>query len=373
MLKYKKILVPLISILLGLAVGGIILFLGGYSVIDAYRGLWEGMFGSAMAIGEIFRRATPLILSGLAFAFAFRSGLFNIGAEGQLLVGWLAAVWVGYAITGLPTIIHLPLAIAAGALAGAIWAFVPAVLKATRGVHEVVVTIMMNYIALHFVSYMVSNVMTDGDWKTPVVQETASLQSDFLKQLTDNSSMHWGILIAIAAAVIVWIVLERTTKGYEIRSVGYNKHASGYAGMSVNKNIIYAMLISGSLAGLAGAMEGLGGFGYMTSNSGFTNIGFDGIAVALLGAANPFGIVLAGFFFAALQVGGASYAFTSIAPTEIVSVVIATIIFFIAISYFVEYLLEKYSKKSPKKEEVNKTTNKDENKKEGAKLDGISG
>lgn len=366
MLKYKKILVPLISILLGLAVGGLILFLGGYSVIDAYRGLWEGIFGSAMAMGEVVRRATPLILSGLAFAFAFRAGLFNIGAEGQVLVGWLAAVWVGFSFE-LPMIIHLPLAVAAGALAGAAWAFVPAVLKATRGVHEVVVTIMMNYIALNFVSYMVANVMTDGDWKTPMIHETASLQSDFLKSITDNSSMHWGILIAIAAAFIVWLILERTTKGYEIRAVGYNKHASGYAGMSVNRNVIYAMLISGALAGLAGAMEGLGGFGYMTSNSGFTNIGFDGIAVALLGAANPFGIVLAAFFFAALQVGGASYAFTSVAPTEIVSVVIATIIFFIAISYFVDYLLEKYATKKAKKEKTKK-----ENEKKGANVNGIS-
>ncbi len=342
--RLKNILIPVIAVILGLIVGAIIMTVGGYDAVEGYKALWNGIFGEAYNIGEVVRKATPLILAGLAVAFAFKSGLFNIGVEGQFIMGMLASVIVGSAFD-LPMIVHLPLAILAGAAAGALWAFIPGILKATRGVHEVVVTIMMNYIALHTANFIISDVLTDNGVRTEDVAATASLKSDFLKNMTDNSSMHWGIVIAIICVVATWFFMERTTKGYELRAVGYNQYASQYAGINVKKNIVYSMMISGALAGLAGAMEGLGGFGYMANASSFNGIGFDGIAVALLGANNPFGILLSAFLFAGLKVGGADYGFTIVAPTEVIGIVIATIIYFVAISYLIRYFLDKIGKK----------------------------
>ena len=344
----NHLLIPLISIVLGLLVGAIIMWTGGYDPIAGYAQLWNGMFGEAYQTGELVRRATPLILAGLAVAFAFKSGLFNIGVEGQYLMGYLAAVWVGVTFE-FPMILHLPLAILAAMIAGSLWAFIPGFLKATRGVHEVVVTIMMNLAALPIVNHVLRTVLTDGGARTENVHASASLSSEFLRELTNKSSMHMGFLIAFVAVIVVWFIIEKTTIGYEFRAVGFNRHASEYAGMNVKRNIVYSMMISGGLAGIAGAMEGLGGFGYLAIQSGFTGVGFDGIAVALLGAGNPIGILLAGFLFAGLRTGAAYYPFSLEAPSEIISVVIATILFFIAIQYVIRYLLDKIKQKGAAK------------------------
>lgn len=250
----KKISIPIIAVLLGVIVGTIIMFATGYNPADAYTALWNGAFGDIYFTGEVVRQITPLILAGLAVAFAFRTGLFNIGVEGQLIVGWLAAVWVGISFD-LPKIIHLPLAVLAAAAAGALWAFVPGFLKARFRVHEVIVSIMMNYVALHVSNYLIRNVLTDKADRTENIAPTASLRSGFLESLTDYSRMHWGILIAVGCAILMWIILEKTVKGYELKSVGFNQNASQYAGMNVNRNIILSMVISGAFAGLAGAME----------------------------------------------------------------------------------------------------------------------
>lgn len=346
--KWTVLAVPVISVLLGLLAGAVIMLVSGNNPAAGYMALWNGAFGDTFYTGETLRQMTPYIFAGLAVAFAFRTGLFNIGVEGQLLVGWLASVWVGVAFTDLPKVIHLPMAIGAGALAGALWGFIPGFLKARLRVHEVIVTIMMNYTALHVTNHFIRNVISDGSDATDVVNETASLRSPFLENITDFSSLHNGLYLAVLAAIVMWFLLEKTTLGYELRAVGYNQHASEYAGMNVNRNIVLSMVISGAFAGIGGSMQGLGTFGNMFINSGFSGIGFDGIAVALLGGNTAIGVVLAALLFGALKVGSLNMPIESGVPNELVEIVIALIIFFVASSYMITWLLSRFKKKEAK-------------------------
>ena len=342
-----NLLIPIISIILGLLVGAVIMAVSGYSPVKGYIALWNGIFGDSYAVGETIRQISPYILAGLAVAFAFRTGLFNIGVEGQLMVGWFAAAYVGMAFE-LPKIIHLPLALLAAAVAGALWGLVPGILKATLRVHEVIVTIMMNYIALHVVNALIKTT-SGGSFKTAKIHQTASLQSEFLMNLTDFSRLHYGILIALAMVGVMWFILEKTKTGYELKSVGFNDHASEYAGMNVRKNIILSMFISGGFAGLAGAMEALGTFGNISNSSGFTGIGFDGIAVALLGANTPLGVIFGATLFGSLKYGANNMPNEAGIPIEIVSIVIALIIFFVASGYIIRVALGRMNKKKEAK------------------------
>ncbi|MFC0230113.1 ABC transporter permease [Bhargavaea ullalensis] len=342
-----NILVPVISVILGLLVGAIVMVVSGYDPVKGYIALWNGIFGDSYAIGETIRQITPYILAGLAVAFAFRTGLFNIGVEGQLIVGWFAAVYVGAAFD-LPKVIHLPLAILAGAAAGALWAFLPGLLKAKMKIHEVIVTIMMNYVALYVVNALIKTWSGGGD-KTERIKETASLRSDFLASITDYSRLHYGIILALLMVVLMWFLLEKTTTGFELKAVGFNENASEYAGMKIGKNIILAMVISGAFAGLAGAMEGLGTFGNMYTRGGFTGIGFDGIAVALLGANTPLGVIFGAVLFGSLKYGALNMPNAAQIPEEIVQIVIALVIFFVACGYAIRLLLSKISKKKEAK------------------------
>ncbi len=319
----------------------------GYDPVAGYMALWNGIFGDMYSIGETIRQISPYILAGLAVAFAFRSGLFNIGVEGQLIVGWFAAAYVGMAFE-LPKIIHLPLALIAAALAGALWGLIPGILKATLHVHEVIVTIMMNYIALHTVNALIKAV-SEGGYKTEKIHQTASLRSDFLSNLTDFSTLHYGIFVALAMVAVMWFILEKTKTGFELKSVGFNDHASQYAGMNVKKNIILSMVVSGAFAGLGGAMEALGTFGNMVTRSAFTGIGFDGIAVALLGANTPLGVIFGASLFGSLKYGAGNMPNEAGVPVEIVSIVIALIIFFVASGYIIRVLLSKMKKKKEAK------------------------
>jgi ABC-type uncharacterized transport system permease subunit len=341
--RFFRIAVPILAVILGLLAGAIIMLVSNYNPIKGYASLLDGIVGDPYVLGETIRAMTPLILSGLAVAFAFRTGLFNIGVEGQLLVGWLASVWVGIAFD-LPKIIHLPLAILAAAVAGALWGFIPGLLKAKLKVHEVIVTIMMNYIALHVTNALIRTFLLEPGERTGNIKKSASLASPNLIELTEFSRLHYGFIVALLGAVIMWFLLERTTKGYELKAVGYNQHASQYAGMSVSKNIILAMSISGAFAGVAGAMEGLGTYQYMTINGGFTGQGFDGIAVALLGSNNALGIIFAALLFGGLKVGALTMQSQARVPTELVEIVIALIIFFVASSYIIRWFIGRFSK-----------------------------
>jgi general nucleoside transport system permease protein len=340
--KYSSITIPLFAVFLGIFVGAIIMLVSGYNPIFGYAALVAGIFGNMEYIGETIRTMTPLILSGLAVAFAFRTGLFNIGVEGQLMVGWLAAVWVGVTFE-LPKVIHLPLAIAAAALAGAAWAFVPGYLKAKFKIHEVITTIMMNYVALYVTAYLIRTYLKAGMERTEKVAQSASFASEFLQSITDYSRLHYGIIVALLAAVLMYFLLWKTNLGYELRAVGYNQHAASYAGMKVNRNIVLSMVISGAFAGVAGAMEGLGTFQYMSIMAHFTGIGFDGIAVALLGANSAIGVVLAAGLFGGLKFGAANMANVGV-PPELVEIVIALIIFFVASSYLIRLIFNRLQK-----------------------------
>lgn len=339
-----NILVPIISVILGLIVGAIVMLLSGYDPLAGYTALWNGIFGDTYTIGETIRQITPYILAGLAVAFAFRTGLFNIGVEGQLIMGWVAAAYVGVTFEGLPKIIHLPLALLAAAAAGAFWAFIAGVLKARFNVHEVIATIMLNYTALHITNALI-RLWSDGGDRTEKIYESASLRSPFLESLTDYSRLHWGIIVALVMVFLMWFILERTTRGFELKAVGFNQHAAEYAGMSVKKNVILAMTISGMFAGLGGAMEALGTFGYAAVKGGFTGIGFDGIAVALLGANTPLGVVFGASLFGSLKFGSLNMPNEAGIPIEIVSIIIALIIFFVASGYVIRIVLEKFGKK----------------------------
>ncbi|UOQ48638.1 ABC transporter permease [Gracilibacillus caseinilyticus] len=341
--RWFGILVPVISVIVGLLAGAIIMLASGHNPIEGYAALWRGAFGDAYTLGETIRRTTPLILTGLAVAFAFKTGLFNIGAEGQVIVGWLASIWVGIEVDA-PMIIHLPLAVLAGAVAGGLWGFIPGLLKAKLGVHEVIITIMMNYIALHVTNEIIRSVLTDQDTTTEPITATASLASVWLQNITFYSRVHYGILIALLAAFIMWFIIERTTYGYELKAVGFNRHASNYAGMNVSRNIILSMVAGGAFAGLAGTMEGLGTYGTISVMSGFTNLGFDGIAVALLGSNNAFGVVLAAILFGALKEGAGEMPTAAGVPTELVDIIIALIIFFVASSYIIRWALLRFKK-----------------------------
>lgn len=341
---FMKGLIPVISTILGLILGGFLMLVSGFNPFVAYSALIDGIFGSPFFIGETIRQVTPLILTGLGVAFAFRSGLFNIGAEGQFFVGWFAAVFVGIVIEA-PAYIHLPLALLAAAVAGAFWGFIPGILKAKLKVHEVVVTIMLNYVALYTTAALIRHYFkSDSGERTTKIHPTASLSSDFLATLTENSRLHYGILVALIAAVVMWFIFHKTTLGFELRSVGFSPDASHYAGMNVSKNIVLSMTISSAFCGLAGAMAGLGTYHFMSINSSFLNIGFTGIAVALLGSNNAIGVILAACLFGGLQFGAGNMQAVAGVPEEIIRTVMALIIFFVGASYMIRWFFNRFKK-----------------------------
>ncbi|TLS37389.1 ABC transporter permease [Pseudalkalibacillus caeni] len=343
--KFSGFMIPLVSVILGLLAGAIIMLFSGYDPILAYTALFNGIFSNTYVMGETIRQFTPLILSGLAVAFAFRTGLFNIGVEGQLLVGWLASVYVGLQFDGLTPFLHIPLAILAAAAAGALWGVVPGFLKAKYHVHEVITTIMMNYIALHVVNAIIRSYLLAPGERTETIHQSASLASAYLQSITDFSRLHYGFLVAIIGAIIMWFLLWKTTLGYELRAVGFNTNASQYAGINVSRNIVLSMVISGAFAGVAGSMEGLGTYGYMSILSAFTGIGFDGIAVSLLGANSAIGVVLAAALFGGLKIGALNMQSVAQVPTQLIEIVIALIIFFVASSYLIRWFSNRLNKR----------------------------
>lgn len=256
--KFKKIfttdsyIVPLVAIVLGFLVGAIVMLMGGYDPITAYSALFSRVFGNLYNFGEAVREMTPLMLTGLAVAFAFRSGMFNIGADGQVMIGMTAATVVGIKFAALPGFILVPLAVIIAGLCGGLWAGIAGYLKAKRGINEVITTIMLNWVALYLSNYIVrAFLLLPGQNRSEDIP--ASLSMTFLNSLFDNARLHWGTAIALAAAVFFYVYLWKTKQGYEMRAVGYNPHAAEYAGMNVGRNVVKAMFISGVFAGLAGA------------------------------------------------------------------------------------------------------------------------
>ncbi|SCW44402.1 simple sugar transport system permease protein [Paenibacillus tianmuensis] len=344
-------LVPFVAILMGLLFGALVMLAGGYNPLTAYGALVGKVFGDSYDFGETIREITPLILTGLSVAFAFRTGLFNIGGEGQFMMGMTAASVIGIKLQ-LPWFIHAPLAVVAGALIGGIWGAIAGYLKAKRGVNEVITTIMLNWVALYISNYVVNQfLLQPGQQRSYPTQDSATLSIGWLSELMGNARMHWGTVIALAAATVFYVLLWKTRQGYELRAVGHNPHAARYAGMNVNRNIVKSMFISGIFAGLAGVVDVLGVFHYQTVVAATPGYGFDGVAVALLGGNTPLGVVLAAVLFGSLTYGSAGMSFAADVPPEIIRVVIGSVIFFVATHGIVRWvLLPIYAKR--KKEEA---------------------
>lgn len=350
--KMQNILVPISSVVLGLLIGAIIILLIGKDPIEAYSILFGGALNNPYGIGETLRATAPLILTALGFSVAYKAGLFNIGLSGQALAGWLISVWVALLFPDLPKVILLPLCIAVGMASGAIWAGVAGWLKARFNSSEVITTIMLNYIVLYATDYLIRNVMTNPAADvTDKISESASLRLPFLTEMTEKSSVHAGIFIAIGVAILIHVLLQKTTLGLELRAVGQNPHAAEYAGMNAKKNVVRSMIISGALAGLGGVMEGLGQFEAIHMPNGISlAIGFTGMAVALLALGNPIGIIFAALLFGIFESGTPDLALFMEIPEELVTVITSIIIFFVGTSYFIRVILDKVQAK--KKAEV---------------------
>ncbi len=303
----QPLLVPVLAIVAALVVGAGAILIIGENPIEAYWALLRGMYGSTDRVAASLGRSTPFIGASLAVAFAFRAGLFNIGAEGQLLIGATASAWIGtWAFTrGLPGPIAIVLLLLAGIVAGFLYGAIPGALKAKTGAHEVIVTIMLNSIALLYVRWLVTSqdprILRDPGSSSPrTVPIEASAR--LTKVVASEPPLHLGFFIMVALAVVAWFVLQRTTFGFEIRTVGANVDAARYAGMNVARTMLLAMAISGAFAGLAGAGEISGTSGYLSPGV-FIGIGFDSIAIALLARANPFAIIPASILWGSMLSG----------------------------------------------------------------------
>ena len=331
---WAVIALPLISILLALLVGAFVilasqLVLPGGNLdlllpLTAYAALFQGAFGNFDALVDTLISTTPLVLGGLSVGLAFKAGLFNIGAQGQFLLGALGAVAAGVALAGAPPLVAITVALAAGILAGAFWGFIPGLLKAVSGAHEVVVTIMLNYIAIAVIAAVVGGPLRQQGRPEAITPDVGNAA---LPVIIGNDG-HAGIALAIVAVAVVAFLLFRTTLGFEIRIVGANPDAARYAGMRPRALTILTMSIAGALAGLAGAVVVLGVTHLMTPSFG-TTVGFDSIAVALLGRTNPVGIVAAAFLFGALRAGASLMQIKAGIPVELIDVLQATILLFL--------------------------------------------
>lgn len=359
MKRANRLVITLVAILLGLVVGSLVLVMAGYNPIEAYTVLMRGIFSKPKYVAWTIIRSTPIILTGISVAFAMRTGLFNIGAEGQFVMGSLGAGLAGYFLK-LPPGIHTIVAILVGALFGALWGGIAGFLKARRGINEVITTIMLNWIAIYFSNFVMGTKWYVGNnvQVSQSILPSASLQvmgqfkrtpagKEFLAGIpgaTDFFSTHvnWGILIAIAMGFLGWYMLKNTTKGYQLRAVGFNRDASEYAGIDVKKNILHAMLLAGLFAGLGGATQTLGVTGRVSLLIGAQGFGFDGIAVALIAASNPLACIPAGLLFGALQYGGTAMQSQLRIPFEIINIIIGMIVFFVSMPYLFTLLGEKF-------------------------------
>ncbi len=339
--KTKKILVPITSVIAGFLVGAIIMMIWSYNPIQAYSSMFESALGNMNGIGETIREATPLIFTAIGFSIASTAGFFNIGLPGQAQAGWLTSIWIVLANPHMPKIILLPLAIIAGAFAGAIIAGIAGYLRAYFGTNEVITTIMLNYIVLYSCQYLMQQIMPqsfriDTD-TTKTISENGSLHINWLSELFGSSRINGGIFLALIALVGFWFLMKKTTLGFEIKAVGLNPFASRYAGMSTKKNIITSMLLSGAFAGV---VQGLGTYQNYFTQTTSVDIGWDGLSVSLLGSGTAWGILIAALLFSILKIGGLGMQTAAGIPYEIVSIVIAAIIFFVAINYVVGLLFK---------------------------------
>ncbi|TQI66070.1 ABC transporter permease [Clostridium sp. KNHs216] len=360
----KPITSTFIAILFGFLVAAVVLVFAGYNPWESFGALFQGIFAKPKYISNVIIKATPIILTGLSVAFAFKTGMFNIGAEGQYIAGTIAAVCVGVKFNFAP-VIQIPLVVLSGVLAGAIFGGIIGYLKARFGIHEVITSIMLNWIGLYLSNFIVNTAsyhqpnstssfavndssftMLLPNWKTSKAGMAALKPHQWLYEMMLKTDVNFGILIAVVMALVIWVLLYRSTKGYELRAVGFNRDAAEFAGINVGRNITQAMLIAGALAGLAGALAITGTSPHKISQmAAFENNGFNGLSVALIAGSSPIGCIFAGLLFGGLLYGGQSVQQDVGAPTEIINIMIGTIVFFVALTKIVPSLADRLEKR----------------------------
>jgi simple sugar transport system permease protein len=340
---WELLALPLIAIVLSVLVGSIVIIASNWLVtgevkpglaVDAFAALVEGSIGSERAIINTLVTSVPLLLCGLSVGLAFKAGLFNIGVHGQFLMGALGAVAVGAWLRESPPVVAIPLALGAGMLFGAVWGFIPGFLKATSGAHEVVTTIMLNFVAASVLAAAVNGPLTVQGSVSPITPDVGNASLPILF----GRNGHIGIIYAPFIALLYGWLLFRTTRGFEIRIAGSSPDAARYAGMSPRRLIVWTMTAAGMLAGMAGATDLLGVTHQMTSSYS-TTVGWDSIAVALLGRTSPIGIVLAALLFGGLRTGSGYMQIEAGVPAELVGVLQALILFFLVASPVIVRLL----------------------------------
>ena len=337
----------LISIVIGFVVGAILLSIAKINPLDAYKQLFNGVFGKPKFMVWCLIYAAPLIFTGLSVAFSFKTGVFNIGAEGQFVVGSLTACVLGILIKA-PAIIHVPICFIGAALAGGIWGAIVGVLKIKKGVNEVLSYIMFNWIAFYLSNFVVnlSIIHKDGGGEaTKDIATTARiLAPKSIIAATGASAANYGFILAIIFAVIVWFIINRTTLGFKLRAVGFSNTAAQYAGIDTGKSFLTAMAFSGALAGIGGAVQLMGMSGRISQFSGQEGYGFQGITVALIASSNPIACIFAGIFYGAMKYGGGKLSLVN-APAEVVDIIMGIIILFIAISSLFKNIFLNHGKK----------------------------
>ncbi|HHY10702.1 MAG TPA: ABC transporter permease [Firmicutes bacterium] len=347
--KTEPLLTMLSSLIISFCIIAALLLLTGYNPVFVFSTLFTGAFVGEVNISETLLSATPLMLLGLAVAFSFKASLLNIGVEGQMIVGALAAGAVGIYLKNMPAFLHVTLSLSAGMAAGALWAFLPGYLKAKRGSHEVIITVMMNYI-----SFRVSAYLLNGPLKAPGANIAASpriLPTARLPILITGTRLSIGILFALLTAAILWYMFRYTKYGYGVEAVGLNAHAAEYSGIKIDRTIITSMLISGAIAGLAGGVEILG-LHYRVYDQFSPGYGFESIAVALVGGGSPLGVVLSGLLFGALKAGSVNMQTVAGTSKDLVKIIQAIIIFFAVAGFSFKNLLAGLRRKFKAQEAV---------------------
>ncbi len=317
-----KILIPVISILIAFFVGGIIILCLGKNPLEAYGYLFSGAFGSSRKIGQTLVIASPLIFTGLAAAFAYKCGVFNLGGEGQFIMGAVTSIFVSSSL-GDAGVGGMILSILAGVVAGGIWGAIPGVLKITRGLNEMIVSIMLNYVATLFMGYVYTTLLRDGS----VPQTVAVADSMKISSISKEFPVHWGILVAFLLAVILYYFIFDTSKGFKLRAVGMNATAAYFNGFPVNRYILFSFIVSGAIAGLGGSIE-LHGKQFRLMSGFGSGFGFDGVAIALIAQLNPIGTAIVACIFAVLRKGASTLQTAMQVPSSVVDIIQALVIIF---------------------------------------------
>ncbi len=316
-----KILVPFISVLCSFLVGAILIAGIGGNPVEAFTYLFKGAFGTTANIGETIVKATPLIFTGLAATFAYKCGVFNLGAEGQFVMGAIVSLWISTTVKGVSGVPLIVISLTMGAIAGGIWGAIPGILKITRGLNEMIVSILLNYVAVLFMGYLYTGPLREGS----VPQTTAVTEK--LGRIISGARVHVGIIIALILALGIYYFLFYTSSGFKLRAVGLNQTASQFNGFSVKKFMLISFIVSGAIAGLGGSVE-LHGTQFRLMSGFGDGYGFDGVAIALIGQLNPIGTVLVAYLFAILRTGATTMQVGSGMPTSVIDIIQALIIVF---------------------------------------------